>query len=42
MIVPQVAKQKRLMTTTPQMLVPQFVKQDHKNSLKHLRLRDKE
>jgi hypothetical protein len=42
MIVPQIAKQKRLMTTTPQMLVPQFVKQDHKNSLKHLRLRDKE
>jgi hypothetical protein len=42
MIVPQIAKQKRLITTTPQMLVPQFVKQDHKNSLKHLRLRDKE
>jgi hypothetical protein len=42
MIIPQIAKQKRLMTTTPQMLVPQFVKQDHKNSLKHLRLRDKE
>jgi hypothetical protein len=42
MIIPQIAKQKRLMTTTPQLLVPQFVKQDHKNSLKHLKLRDKE